>query len=178
MPGPSRPSNKSRPGGRVPGRGVVFPSPVVVLTVIAVAMAAIAFVATRGSGPEEREVATPVRGDRTTTTSAAPSPSFTPPPKPQPKPIRRGKVLVEVYNNSGITGLAAEVAGTAGDAGWNVVGADNWYGTIPATSVYFPPGMRRAAKQLALDLGVERTARADEPMKLDRLTLILTDALE
>ncbi len=162
-------------GGRVPGRGVVFPSPVVVLTVIAVAMAAIAFVATRGGDPVEREVATPVRGDRTT--SAAPQPSATPEPPPAPKPIRRGKVMVEVYNNSGITGLAAEVAGTTGDAGWNVVGADNWYGTVPATSVYFPPGMRRAAKQLALDLGVQRTARAEEPMKLDRLTLILTDAL-
>jgi hypothetical protein len=160
----------------VPGRGVVLPSPVVVLTVIAVAMAAIAFVATRGSGPEEREVATPVRGERTTPAAPAPT-TTTPPPKPKPKPIRRGKVLVEVYNNSGITGLAAEVAGKAGDAGWNVVGADNWYGTIPATTVYFPPGKRRAAKQLALDLGIERTARADEPMKLDRLTVILTGAI-
>lgn len=165
----------TRPGGRVPGRGVVFPSPVVILTVVAVAMAAIAFVATRGAGPEEREVATPVRGDRTT--SATPEPSATPPPKPKPKPIRRGQVMVEVYNNSGITGLAAEVSGTAGDAGWNVVGADNWYGTIPATSVYFPPGLKRAAKQLALDLGIERTARAEEPMKLDRLTVILTEGL-
>ncbi len=165
----------SGPGRRVPGRGVVLPSPVVVLTVLAVAMAAIAFVATRGDDPAEREVATPVRGDRTT--SAAPQPSVAPPTKPKPKPVRRGEIMVEVYNNSSVSGLAAEVAGTAGDAGWNVVGADNWYGTIPATTVYFPPGLRRAAKQLALDLGVERTGRADGAMKLDRLTVILTGSL-
>jgi hypothetical protein len=140
-----------------------------------VAMAAIAFVATRDGGPTEREVATPVRDD--TSTSAPAQPTTNPTPTPKPKPVQRGKVMVEVYNNSGITGLAAEVAGTAGDAGWNVVGADNWYGTIPATTVYFPGGMRKAAKQLALDLGVERTAKAEDPMKLDRLTVILTGSL-
>ncbi len=37
-------------------RGVVLPSPLVMLSVIAVAMAAIAFVATRGGEPTEREI--------------------------------------------------------------------------------------------------------------------------
>jgi hypothetical protein len=35
---------------------VVFPSPVVILSVVAVAMAAIAYVATQGQPPTEREV--------------------------------------------------------------------------------------------------------------------------
>ena len=39
-------------------RGVVMPSPVIMLSVIAVAMAGIAFVATRGGEPTEREVTT------------------------------------------------------------------------------------------------------------------------
>ena len=153
-------------------RGVVFPSPVVVLSIVAVAMAAIAFLATRGQAPTEREV---------TITAATSSPTPTPTPsmptvKPRPtKPaIDKGKVYVEVYNNSGVTGLAGRVAGTATRAGWNVVGSDNWYGTIPASTVYFPPRLQRAARALALDLGIRRTVPAVDPMKLDRLTVILT----
>jgi LytR cell envelope-related transcriptional attenuator len=159
-------------------RGVVFPSPVVMLSVVAVAMAAIAFVATRGGEPTEREV-TPVSQEQTTPSS---SPSATPdkptkPAKPQKPPVKRGKVYVEVYNNSGINGLAGSVAERATTVGWQVVGVDDWYGTIPTTTVYYPQRLKAAAKVLALDLGVRRTAPAVGAMKLDRLTLILTAPL-
>lgn len=158
-------------------RGVVLPSPLVMLSIIAVAMAAIAFVATRGGEPTEREI-TPAARE-----SAEPSATAEPTKKPKPtKPpapaIQRGKVYVEVYNNSAVTGLAGRVAQRAGDAGWQVVGADNWYGTIPSTTVYYPAKLERAAKLLALDLGVERTAPAVAPMRMDRLTLILTGELD
>ena len=156
-------------------RGVVLPSPLVMLSVIAVAMAAIAFVATRGGEPTEREI-TPAARE-----SVAPTPTPEPvEPKPTKKPapaIQRGKVYVEVYNNSAVTGLASRVATSATDAGWQVVGTDNWYGTIPATTVYFPAKLERAAKLLALDLGIDRTAPAVAPMRMDRLTLILTGEL-
>ena len=157
-------------------RGVVLPSPLVMLSVIAVAMAAIAFVATRGGEPTEREI-TPAARE-----SAKPSATAEPTKKPKPtKPpapaIERGKVYVEVYNNSAVTGLAGRVAQKAGDVGWQVVGADNWYGTIPTSTVYYPKKLERAAKLLALDLGIERTAPAVEPMRMDRLTLILTGEL-
>ena len=92
--------------------------------------------------------------------------------------MQRGKVYVEVYNNSGVTGLAGQVADRATDIGWKVVGSDNWYGTIPATTVYYPERLKRAAKTLALDLGIRRTALAVDPMRRDRLTLILTDPLD
>ena len=95
-------------------------------------------------------------------------------PKPTKPAIDKGKVYVEVYNNSGITGLAGRVAATATQAGWKVVGSDNWYGTIPASTVYYPPKLQRAARALALDLGIRRTVPAVDPMKLDRLTVILT----
>jgi hypothetical protein len=91
--------------------------------------------------------------------------------------VKRGKVYVEVYNNSGITGLAGQVADRATTVGWQVVGSDNWYGTIPTTTVYYPQRLKAAAKVLALDLGVRRTAPAVGAMKLDRLTLILTGPL-
>lgn len=157
-------------------RGAALPSPVVMLSVIAVAMAGIAFVATRGGEPTEREVTTVARD---TTPSESPSASFSPTkdPKPQPPAVQRGKVYVEVYNNSGITGLAGTVSQRATGMGWKVVGADNWYGTIPATTVYYPAKLKPAAKQLALDLGIKRTAPAVDPMRLDRLTVILTAPL-
>ncbi|WP_395690927.1 LytR C-terminal domain-containing protein [Nocardioides sp.] len=157
-------------------RGAALPSPVVMLSIIAVAMAGIAFVATRGGEPTEREVTTVARN---TTPTQSPSPTFGASTKPTPlKPqVQRGKVYVEVYNNSGITGLAGTVGQRASGIGWKVVGADNWYGTIPASTVYYPPKLKAAAKQLALDLGVKRTAPAIDPMRLDRLTLILTGPL-
>lgn len=157
-------------------RGVAMPSPVVMLSVVAVAMAGIAFVATRGGEPTEREVTTVSDTPRQTQT---PSPTYAPTKHAEPaKPkVQRGKVYVEVYNNSGITGLAGRVADRAGGIGWQVVGSDNWYGTIPANTVYFPAKLKPAAKQLALDLGIKRTAPAVDPMRMDRLTVILTAPL-
>jgi hypothetical protein len=153
-------------------RGVVFPSPVVILSVVAIAMAAFAFVVTRGQAPTEREV-TRVAGTPSPTATQTPSmPTAT--PKPTKPAIDKGKVYVEVYNNSGISGLAGRVAATATQAGWKVVGSDNWYGTIPASTVYYPAKLQRAARALALDLGIRRTVPAVDPMKLDRLTVILT----
>ena len=153
-------------------RGVVFPSPVVILSVVAVAMAGIAYVATQGQPPTEREV---TRVSTTPSASPTPEPTMpTPEPKPTKPAIDKGKVYVEVYNNSGITGLAGSTATRASDAGWQVVGSDNWYGTIPASTVYYPQRLQAAAKVLALDLGIGRVMPAIEPMDLDRLTVILT----
>ena len=155
-------------------RGVAFPSPVVMLSVIAVAMAAITFVATRDDAPTERRVDTAtVASAEATTPAATPTPTPTPTPKPTPQVVRKD-VYVEVFNNSGIKGLAATTAGTATQVGWSVVGEDNWYGAVPASTVYYPPRLRAAGKQLALDLGIARTAPAVGAMKRDRLTVILT----
>jgi hypothetical protein len=166
-------------------RGVAFPSPVVLLSVLAVAMAGIAFVATDGGpGPERvtvvsRPVESPSTPSSPSTTAAEPKPE----PKPGSKPtrrkpaVRRGEVVVEVYNNSGITGLAGRVAGRTSDVGWQVVGSDNWVGTIPSSTVYFPPRLAEAGRVLARDLGIERVMPAVEPMRFDRLTVILTGEL-
>ena len=149
-----------------------FPSPLVMLSVIAVAMASITFVATRDQAPTERRVDTATVASAQQAESADPvEPSKTPKPEPQ---IKRGEVYVEVFNNSGIKGLAAGTAAKATQVGWAVVGEDNWYGAVPTTTVYFPPRLKAAGKQLALDLGIKRTAPAVGTMKLDRLTIILT----
>ncbi len=154
-------------------RGVAFPSPLVMLSVLAVAMASITFVATRDQAPTERRVETATIASADQTPSAEATPVETPKPKPKPQ-LERGEVYVEVFNNSGISGLAATTATRATDIGWSVVGEDNWVGNIPTTTVYFPPRLEAAGKQLALDLGISRTMPAVGVMKRDRLTVILT----
>ena len=170
FPSPGR-SSRSRTRDE---RGVAFPSPLVMLSVIAVAMASITFVATRDQAPTERRIdtATVASAQQSETPEAVVA---TKAPKPKPKPqIVRGEVYVEVFNNSGIKGLAAGAAAKATNVGWSVVGEDNWYGVIPTTTVYFPPRLKAEGKQLALDLGIKRTSPAVGAMKLDRLTVILT----
>jgi len=153
-------------------RGVAFPSPLVILSIVAVAMAGLAFVVTQDKKPGQ---------DFQTVSEPSPSPTATPsvtptqkaPKKHKPK-FKRSDIFVEVYNNSGITGLAGATASTASGAGWNVVGSDNWYGTIDASTVYFPPDLKAPAKALAKDLGIARLQPAIDPMRYDRLTVILT----
>jgi len=169
-----RAKRASRPRNQ---RGVAFPSPVAILSIVAIAMAGVTYVATQGEEPTEREVTT-VSRPSDDATSRAPRPQRTVTPdelkkKPEPQ-VQRGEVYVEVYNNSGITGLAGQVSATAAEVGWQVVGTDNWYGTIPSSTVYYPPRLEEAATMLSRDLGVGRTAPATGPMKRDRLTVILT----
>ena len=52
---------------------------------------------------------------------------------------------------------------------------DNWYGTIPKSTVYYPAALADEAKVLAEDLGIQRMRPAVSPMSFERLTLILTE---
>jgi len=155
--------------------GVVFPSPVVILSVIAVVMAGVAFVVTRDGDPQERRIATVSKPESTPTPTPTAEPEPEKPKKPQ---VDRSKVYVVVFNNSNVAGLAGKVAASATQIGWQVVGSDNWYGTIPASTVYYPQRLAKEGKLLALDLGIQRTAPAVDPMRLDRLTVILTGPLD
>ena len=152
------------------------PSPLVALSIVAVAMAGLAYVATDEPQPDERLTTV----SRPATPTPAPSPTARPEPTEAPEKkkvepaVRMGAVFLEIYNNSGITGLAGDTATKASGAGWQVVGSDNWVGTIPASTVYYPQRLREAARLLARDLGIERTKLAVAPMRFDRLTVILT----
>ena len=97
--------------------------------------------------------------------------------KPRRERPAKPSAYVEVFNNSGITGLADLTAGELSGAGWEVVGTDNWYGDIPATTVYYPPRLKGQASLLADEVGATRIRPAVEPMRFDRLTLILTGDL-
>ena len=162
-------------------RGVVASSRVMLVAVVGVAMAGAAFVAT---SPRPDQAARVAASTTTPSASPTPTPSATPTatrtrkaPKKQKKKtvvVKRGETIVVVFNNSGITGLASRTSGKAQGAGWNVVGSDNWYGTIPATTVYYPQRLHAAAKVLSRDLGIQRIMPAIDPMQGDRLTVILT----
>jgi hypothetical protein len=154
---------------------VVLSSPVALLSAAAVVLAGVAFVST-GSDEQPAQAAKPVVATPTATptpASTAPKPVITK-KKKHPRPTVRRTALVEVYNNSGISGLAGRTSRRASGAGWQVVGSDNWYGTIQASTVYYPKRLQPAAKLLARDLGIHRLKPAIAPMRFDRLTVILT----
>lgn len=155
--------------------GFVLPTRLVALSISAVAVAGLVFVANDPDQVATERAATPATSEPTAAPSATPTSKPTAPAKPKPKPIKRGEVFVEVFNNTRTIGLAGGVAERAKAAGWNVVGSDNWYGTVDGTSVYFPPRLKVAARALARDLGIKRVRPAQEPMRFDRVTVILTD---
>ncbi len=159
-------------------RGIALPTPVAALSLASIVLAGVAFVATAGGADEPAQAAAPVATPEPTPVKTASKPVIEQKkqePKKKPKPeVRRGEVYVEVYNNSGISGLAGATAEKLSGAGWQVVGSDNWYGTIPASTVYYPDRLERAARLLARDIGIKRLKPAISPMRFDRLTVILT----
>jgi hypothetical protein len=156
-------------------RGIAMSSPLALLSAAAVVVAGAAFLATDRDDPG-RQVAAPVTATPASPSavSKAPEPVIEKKKKPKKPPVRRGDTYVEVYNNSGISGLAGSTAARASGAGWQVVGSDNWYGTIPASTIYYPQRLEAEAKLLGRDLGIRRLKPAISPMRLDRLTVILT----
>jgi hypothetical protein len=150
-------------------RGVVLPARLMVLSISAVALAGLVFIAT-GHGHGE---------DRANIVAATPTATATPKvvvvkPTHKAPVVRRRDVYVVVFNNSMVHGLAATASAKASAVGWNVVGSDNWYGNIAASTVYYPPRLQAASKLLARDLGIRRIKPAIDPMSGDRLTVILT----
>lgn len=155
-------------------RGVVLPTRLLVLCISAVAVAGLVFVANDPDQAPSESAATPARSEPSSAPATS-APEAATPVKPKVKRLKRSEVFVEVFNNTRTKGLAGGVAEKAKAAGWNVVGSDNWYGTVDGTSVYYPPRLKDAAKALGRDLGIKRVRAAEEPMRFDRVTVILTD---
>ena len=162
-------------------RGVALPSWLVAVCAAVVALALVGFVVT---------------GDPDSDVEAAPDTGSTAPPPSDSggggeghhagnggpdgdggqgsnQPVERRTAYVEVYNNSGISGLAGDTGAVLQDSGWRVVATDNWYGEIPANTVYYPSRLKAQAGLLARDLGISRVHPAVSPMSFDRLTVIL-----
>jgi hypothetical protein len=152
----------------------VLPTRLMVFSVSAVALAGLACGATP---PDSPDTASPAAVSQPRTTPSEPAPATTVVPTPQPlapPAVKRAKVYGTVFNNSNVKGLAGKTATRAEHAGWNVVGTDNWSGTVDASTVYFPARLKAAGTLLAKDLGIARVKPAIAPMRSDRLTVILT----
>ena len=159
-------------------RGLAFPSWLVAVSAALVALALVAFVVT---GERDTGVSASPATDDPVAESAAHSPGDMPRSRPRHhqgddhgRPVERRTAYVEVYNNSGVTGLAAETSAVLQDSGWRVVTTDNWYGEIPANTVYYPQRLGPQARLLSRDLGVTRLHPVVPGMSFDRITVILT----
>lgn len=127
-------------------------------------------------------VAPPSTSTPAPTTTASPAPSKTPKPTatPTPEPTTSDaptvarEAQVSVLNNSGVVGAARTFSGKVTLAGWTVSGVGNWTGSIPANTVYYPADLQAQAELLAKDVGIDRIRPAVAPMRMDRLTIILS----
>lgn len=169
-----------------PVRGLALPSWLVGVCAALVALALVGFVVT---GERDAEVAAAPTADETSAQSrdrpadrtGSDQTSQQKQKKEKDKSDRHKRPVdrsayVDVYNNSGITGLADSTSAALQGAGWQVAVTDNWYGEIPANTVYYPPQLRAQARLLADDIGFDRLHPAVAPMNTGRLTVILATA--
>jgi hypothetical protein len=163
---------------RASEQGAVAPASLLAAAVVAVAIGTAGYAMT--SGPSEHIQNAPTSSSTPTT---HPEPKSKPAaikkapaaPKTTAAPvIDRGTYNVAIYNNSNIPGLAARTSTKAQTFGWKVVTTSQWYGTVNAPTVYYPPTMKAAAQLLAKDLGITAIKPAVSPMQMDQLTVILT----
>ncbi|MGO4255549.1 LytR C-terminal domain-containing protein [Marmoricola sp. RAF53] len=166
-------------------RGFVLPTRLMVFSISAVALGGLVFIATQNDDADVASNASatssahakPTAKPSQTAAPETPAPDVVVTPTATPKPppvVKKGQLYVVVFNNSNVKGLAGKTATRAQGAGWNVVGSDNWYGTVDTSTVYYGDKMKAAAQLLAKDLGIKSVKPAVDPMRSDRLTVILT----
>ncbi|MFD4292162.1 LytR C-terminal domain-containing protein [Rhodococcus sp. NPDC058505] len=77
--------------------------------------------------------------------------------------VDRSAVPVRVFNNSTVSGLAAQTAGTLESEGWTVAETGNYSsGNVAKTTAYYSANSaaeRQAAQQIAADLGITAEQR-------------------
>lgn len=80
------------------------------------------------------------------------------------------EVPIGVYNASAVQGQAASVAQDLGSAGFNVPVADNWSGTVPASTIVYFSDNEATANAVAEELG----ATAVYEPSVDGVVVVLT----
>ena len=96
-------------------------------------------------------------------------------PASQPPPVAAHRLKVDVLNQSGPGGTAAKTASRVRALGWTVGRVSNFRGTVSATTVYYPTGQAKAARELARGLpGKPRVFPRFSTLASNRLTIIVT----
>ena len=165
-----------------------LPAIVTAVSGIAVVIAAVALIMTRGHGDSTTATEQPTHSPSasssvsvTPTTAATESTdasaSTTATATHTAEPIVRKKIDVFVYNDTSTAGLAATVASTADKLGWHTIGTGNWHGDTPSTTVYYPAKLKAAAALLAKDLHIKRVHANDSSLPSTQLTVVLEGPL-
>ena len=93
--------------------------------------------------------------------------------------VDRSSVEVVVLNQTSRPGLAASVAAHLRTAGWDVPAVGNFRGTVPSTTVYYPPGGETVALAVAGDLrATPRTMPRFGNLSTTRFTVVVTDSYQ
>lgn len=99
----------------------------------------------------------------------------TPTPTPTKSAVDRSAYEVVVLNQSSRAGLAAAVGQELRDQGWQVPAVGNFHGTVPSTTVYYPPGAETTALAVAGDLrSPPRIMPRFGNLSTSRLTVVVT----
>jgi hypothetical protein len=126
------------------------------------------------SSPSGSPASTPPASSPTAAASTKAAGSTTAPAKPADLV---GDLEVVVLNQTGRGGLAATVAEQLRTKGWTVAHTGNFRGQVPATTVYYPPGAKAAARAAATGLPVEpRVLPRFGNLSTTRLTVVVTDS--
>ena len=101
------------------------------------------------------------------------TPRTEPTAEPTTEPTATRSIGVSVYNQIGIGGLAARVAGQARAAGWTVGAVADWRGNVPQDTIYYPADRQGEAALLGGDLAIARLMPATAGMSGTNLTVVL-----
>lgn len=164
-------------------RGVALPSPVAVISIVAILAAAIAFAVTGFGGNKTKTIPNAAPTASVTTTSTATSTptgtaSTSPSPTPTAAPIDKKSIHISVWNASSTAGLAKSVLAKVVAAGWTNSAAGDTHIHYSANSIYYPAKYAAAAKQLALDLGITNLSTGDSATPQDRISVVLVGPLK
>lgn len=112
----------------------------------------------------------------TTPPASTPPPASTTAPATPPASPDPGRPEVVVFNQSAPSGSGEAAAQQLTAAGWIVFKVDDFRGSVSETTVYYPPGLEKAARRAARVLpGDVRIREKFSNLSDTRLTLILTD---
>ncbi len=166
---------------RTPSPNLFVPSSwFVVFTIVVCVIAAggLGWLLVTGDSTQESKEAGPPPSASATTPAPEPTdtePTETPTPtETATEPAIERSAEVSVLNNTGIPGFAGSFSTKVKEAGWTVGGIGNWRGSVGGNTVYYPDGLQGQAEQLAKDVGIERVMPRVDPMRTDRLTIILS----
>ena len=103
-----------------------------------------------------------------------PVPPPPPPPSPTPPPAGPVQPALTVLNNSRIPTLAQTAAGRYRAGGWPVATIGSFRGRIVATTVYYLPGQRQQAREVAAAFGIPRVLPRFAGLPGSGLTVVVT----